>query len=82
MYIPVWLLFALIIWTWLGADLCRKEGYEAGLHKRTPDYRSCWGLASMVAGLFLVACAAILLVTPIAVTFVADIVDVAMGRIG
>ena len=77
MYIPFWILFSVIMWTWLGAELCREEAYAAGAERRAPDYRSCWGAASVVIGLFVAACGAIVLVTPIAVTLLAGLVDMA-----
>jgi hypothetical protein len=81
MYIPVWLLFTVAVWTWLGASLCREEAYAAGGQRRAPNYRSCWGAASVVVAMFVGACVAILLVTPIAVRLAAGLVDVARRQI-
>ena len=81
MYIPFWLLFTVTMWTWLGLNLCRQEAYAAGTERRNPNYRSCWGSASFVIGMFVAACGAIVLVTPIAVRLVAGLVDVALRPI-
>ena len=82
MYIPFWLLFTIAVWTWLGAELCRDEAYAAGAERRAPDYRSCWGAASVVVGLFGGACGAILLATPRVVALCGGLVDLAMRRAG
>ena len=77
MYIPFWLLFTMVMWTWLAVELCRDEAYAAGVERRAPDYRSCWSGASIVMGAFVAAGAAILVVTPFAVMALGSIVDVA-----
>jgi len=80
MYIPFWLIFAVTIWTFLGAELSRKEAYAAGIERRTPDYRSCWGLASIIVGMFAAAFGAIVIVTPLAIGLMASVYDVALRQ--
>jgi len=77
MYIPFWLFFIVVMWTWLGVEFCRNEASVANVERRMPEYRWCWGAASIVIGAFVAACAAIFVFAPLAVRVVGGLVDVA-----
>ena len=82
MYIPFWLLFTLVMWTLLAADMCREEAYEAGAEHRAPNYRSCWGAASLVIGVCAAAFGAIVFLTPPAITIAGRLFDSVLQRVG
>jgi hypothetical protein len=82
MYIPFWLLFTFVMWTLLAARMCREEAYAAGVERRTPDYRSCWGAASLVMGVCIAAFAAMVLLTPMAFSMMGGLFDQVLQKIG
>ena len=82
MYIPFWLLFTFVMWTLLAADMCREEAYAAGAERRAPNYRSCWGAASLVIGVCVVAFGAMVLLTPMAFSMMGGLFDKVLQRIG
>jgi len=82
MYIPFWLLFTFVMWTLIAVRLCREEAYAAGTEHRAPNYSSCWGAASLVMGVCAAAFAAIVLLTPAAITLVGGIFDSMLQRVG
>jgi ABC-type phosphate transport system permease subunit len=82
MYIPFWLLFVLVMWTLIAIDMCRDEAYVAGTERRAPNYRSCWGAASLVIGACVVVFGVLVFGAPLAVQFVAGLVDVARSSLG
>jgi hypothetical protein len=82
MYIPFWLLFTFVMWTLLAAQLCREEAYAAGSERRAPNYRACWGAASLVIGVCAAAFGAMVLLTPMAVSLMGGLVDTVLQRLG
>jgi hypothetical protein len=82
MYIPFWLLFTFVMWTLLAAHMCREEAYAAGVERRVPNYRSCWGAASLIIGVCVVAFGAMVLLTPMAFSTMGGLFDRVLQRIG
>jgi hypothetical protein len=82
MYIPFWLLFTFVMWSLLAAQLCREEAYAAGAERRAPNYRACWGAASLVIGVCAAAFGAMVLLTPMAVSLMGGLVDSVLQRLG
>jgi len=81
MYIPFWLLFTCVMWTLLAAKMCREEAYAAGAEHRAPNYRSCWGAASLVIGACAAAFAVLVFLTPVAITLVGGLFDSVLQRV-
>ena len=82
MYIPFSVLFTLVMWALIGIDMCRDEAYVAGTERRVPNYRACWGAASLVIGACAVVFAVLVFGAPLALQFLTGLVNVARSTIG